>query len=167
MTSWRRNTFVGTNLVSAFNWEDAISGGDSYLRVHFRWGFHLDSPTTLNIENVCSNIVSFGICTTVGNGSEARPNARTASADQAPPTQRWIYWETRAPVVTAIDDAAGVITYRDSGPTEETDTKGQVLATGLPGGDTLNLSTVWAAAAAFDSSVNASIWVSTSILRKI
>lgn len=151
----------------AFNWEDAIPGGNSYLRVHIRWGFHLDSPVALNIESVCSNLVTFGLATTVGNGSEARPNARTQSGNQAPPTQRWIYWETRAPVVTAIDDAAGVITYKDSGTGELSQTEGEVLATGLPAGDTLNLSSCWASAATFDSSVNATIWVSLSILRKI
>jgi hypothetical protein len=166
MTSWRRNTFQTSTITADFNWEDAIANGNSYLRVHLRWGFHLDSPTMINIENVCSNLVTLGLATTVGNGTETRPNARTGSGDQAPPTQRWIYWETRAPVVTAIDDAAGVITYRDSGPTEPTDTKGQVLATGLPAGDSLNLSSIWAPAAAFDSSVNATLWVSMSILRK-
>lgn len=121
----------------------------------------------ININAVCSNLVTFGLATTIGNGAETRPNARSQSANQAPPTQRWIYWETRAPVVTAIDDAAGVITYKDSGTGELSQTEGEVLATGLPGGDTLNLSSCWASAAAFDSSVNATIWVSLSILRKI
>lgn len=167
MTSWRRNTFVGNDLAPNFNWEDAISGGDSYLRVHIRWGFHLDAPVTTDIQSICSNIVSFGLATTIGNGSETRPNARSGSGDVAPPTQRWIYWETRAPVVTAIDQSAGVMTFRDSGSGEPTDTKGQVLATGLPGGDSLNLSSIWAAASTFDSSVNTTIWVSLSILRKV
>lgn len=151
----------------AFNWEDAISGGNSYLRVHIRWGFHMDSPATTDIESVCQNLVTFGLATTIGNGAEARPNARTQSANQAPPTQRWIYWETRAPVVTAVDNAAGVITYKDSGTGELSQTEGEVLATGLPGGDSLNLSSIWASVSAFDASVNTSIWVSLSILRKI
>lgn len=69
--------------------------------------------------------------------------------------------------MTAIDDAAGVITFRDSGSTEPTDTKGQVLATGIPGGDSLNLSSVWASASTFDATVNTLIWVSMSILRKV
>lgn len=158
--------FTGFDMGPTFNWEDAIAAGNSYVRVHFRWGFHLDAPIETDIQNVCSNLVSFGICTTVGNGSETRPNARSGSADVDPPTQRWIYWETRAPVVTAIDTAAGVMTFRDSGPTEPTDTKGQVLATGLPAGDSLNLNTCWASASTFDASINTLIWVSTSIMRK-
>lgn len=167
MTTWRRNTFVGFNMGPAFNWEDAISGGNTYLRVHIRWGFHIDSPVTTDIQNVCSNLVTFGLATTIGNGTEARPNARSGSADVAPPTQRWIFWETRAPVVSSIDNAAGVITYRDSGNGEETQTKGQVLATGLPAGDTLNLSSIWASASTFDPTINTLIWCSLSILKKV
>lgn len=167
MTSWRRNTFTSTNMGPAFNWEDAISAGDSYMRVHLRWGFHLDAPDTTDIESICSNLVTLGLVTTIGNGSETRPNARSGSGDAAPPTQRWIFWETRAPVVSAIDHAAGVMTFRDSGSTEPTDTKGQVLATGIPGGDSLNLSSVWASASAFDATINPVIWVSMSILRKV
>lgn len=167
MTSWRRNTFVGFDMGPTYNWEDAISAGNTYLRCHIRWGFHLDAPIATDIQNICSNIVTLGLATTVGNGSETRPNARSGSADVDPPTQRWIYWETRAPVVSAIDDAAGVITFRDSGATEPSDTKGQVLATGLPAGDSLNLSSIWSSASAFDSTVNTLIWVSISILHKI
>lgn len=167
MTSWRRNTFAGTTLTSAFNWEDAISPGNSYIRTHIRWGFHLDAPDTTDIAGVCSNLVTLGLVTTIGNGTETRPNARSGSGDAAPPTQRWIYWETRAPVVSSIDHAAGVMTFRDSGATEASDTHGQVAANGIPGGDTLNLSSVWASASAFDASVNGIIWVSLSILHKV
>ena len=167
MTSWRRNTFVTVNLASNFNWEDAIAAGNSYIRVHIRWGFSLDCPVATDLQDLTSNLVSFGIATTIGNGSEARPNARTqAWPDQDPPTQRWIYWETRAPVVTSISQESNLVTLKDSGTGEETQTKGQVLATGLPGGDSLNLSSCWAAASTFDSTINTMLWCSLSILRK-
>jgi hypothetical protein len=166
MTSWRRNTFVGFNMGPTFNWEDAISPGNSYVRTHIRWGFHLDAPVTTDIQAVCSNLVTLGLVTTIGNGSETRPNARSGSGDAAPPTQRWIYWETRAPVVSSIDQAANVISFRDSGSTEQSDTHGQVAANGIPGGDTLNLSSAWSSVSAFDASVNTLIWVSLSILHK-
>ena len=166
MATWRRNTFTTVNLNSSFNWEDAIGAGNTYLRCHIRWGFHLDCPLDSDIASIASNIVTYGLCTTVGNGSETRPNPRTQSADQAPPTQRWIYWETRAPVVSAIDRAAGIITFRDSGSTEETSTKGQVLATGLPSGDSLNLSSTWATPNAFPSNANGLLWITISILKK-
>lgn len=167
MATWRRNTFVTANISGSFNWEDAISAGNSYIRCHIRWGFYLDCPVTTDFAGVAANIVTLGLVTTVGNGSESRPNARTQAADQAPPTQRWIYWETRSPVMTALDEAAGVASWRDSGATEPSDTKGQVLATGIPAGDSLNLSTSWAAAGDFDSAVNAVLWVSLSILKKL
>lgn len=167
MTSWRRTTHTDTRLTSEFNWEDAIAAGNSYLRVHIRWGFHLDGPITTDLAGIAGNIITLGLATTIGDGTEARPNARTGAADVAPPTQRWIYWETRQPVVSSIDNAAGVITWRDSGATEPTDTHGQVLATGIPGGQTLNLSSIWAASSAFDSSINTQLFVSLSILRKV
>lgn len=167
MTSWRRNTFTTINVNDGFNWEDAITAGNSYLRVHIRWGFHIDTPAEYDISTFSQNLVSLGLATTIGNGTEARPDARSGAwPDQAPPTQRWIYWETRAPVVSAVDGASGVITWRDSGATEPTSTKGQVLAAGLGAGDSLNLSSCWASAEAYDTVVNAALWVSLSILRK-
>jgi hypothetical protein len=150
-----------------FNWEDAIAAGNSYLRVHVRWGFHIDTPTEYDLSDFSQNLVSFGLATTIGDGSETRPDARTGAwPDQDPPTQRWIYWETRAPVVSAVDHASGVVTWRDSGATEPTSTKGQVLATGLGPGDSLNLSSCWASAEPYDNVANQALWVSLSILRK-
>ena len=166
MAVWRRNTFVTYNAGPTFNWEDAIALGDSYLRVHIRWGFYLDCPPMIDIQAIAANLVTWGLCTTIGNGAEARPNARSGSADQAPPTQRWIYWESRSPVTPAVSQDAGVVTWRDSGSTEPSSTKGQVAAVGIPGGDSLNLSSVWATASAFDPSVNFMLWSSLSILKK-
>jgi hypothetical protein len=167
MTSWRRNTATSYTLQNGSLWNDAISSGDSYLRVHIRWGFVCDSPTAVDMQALSTAIVTFGLCTTIGNGSETPPNPRTQSGDQAPPTQRWIYWETRAPVVSAIDYQAGVIAWRDSGATEPTSTKGQVLATGLGEGDSLNLWAVWDCPLNWSGLVgNAMLWHSLSILRK-
>lgn len=166
MAVWRRNTFVTYNMGPTFNWEDAIAAGDTYLRVHIRWGFYLDCPTTIDLQAVAANLVTWGLCTTVGNGSETRPNARTGAADQAPPTQRWIYWETRAPVVSSADQASGIVTWRDSGTGEPSQTKGQVAAVSIPTGDSLNLSSCWATDTTFDSSVNTVLWSSLSILKK-
>jgi hypothetical protein len=148
-------------------WNDAISAGDTYLRVHLRWGFHLDTPWNTNIEFCAVNLVTFGLCTTVGNGSETPPEAASASADAAPPTQRWIYWETLAPVVEAASYETGLIYWRNSAQTEPTQTKGQVLATGLGEGETLNLWASWQSAYDWaDFGANAVIWHSVSILRK-
>jgi hypothetical protein len=170
MTSWRRNTNVSFQLLSGSYWNDAISAGDSYLRVHLRWGFQFDCPLENDIQNLSECLVSFGLVTTIGNGSETPPNPRTdGSPDVDPPTQRWIYWETVAPVLEVINEAAGVMVFRGAASTEWTQTKGQVLATGLPAGDSLNLWASWDAP--FDwaaaSGGNVLVWHSCSILRKV
>lgn len=109
------------------------------------------------------NVMIMGLVTTIGNGTEAVPDAFSQSGDVAPPTQRWIWWETRAAVPIAIDNASNVITWTDSGAQEPVDVKVNVLATGIPGGDTLNLWARWSAGT-WDTSGNATVWLSTSVL---
>lgn len=162
--TWRRQVFTSSNYLSSAVWLDARSAGVKYVRARFRWGFYGDTAITTDYVSVASNLSVFGLCTTIGDGTETPPNPLTHGADVDPPTQRWIYWEARAPVVTAIDNGAGVTTWRDSGATEETDVKVQVLATGLPPGDTLNLWAVWAAPAGWDASGTAALWLSMSNL---
>jgi hypothetical protein len=167
MPSWRRSALRQAILDSGTYWYDAIPAGDTYLRVHIRWGFYADTPISTSLSDVMANLVTFGICTTIGNGTEAVPNPINASGDAAPPTQRWIYWETRAPVITAVSQGAKIVTWQDSGSTESTDTKGQVLATGLPAGSTLNLWASWASQTTWGQfQANVNLWHSVSILRK-
>lgn len=166
MTTWVRSVQVQLDWLSGAVLIDSIAAGNSYLRVHVRWGFYGDSPVDVDMSEIGSNVMSFGLVTTIGNGTETPPNARTQAGDQAPPTQRWIYWETRAPVMTAISADANVVSWRDSGSSEPTDTKGQVLATGLAPGQTLNLWGSWAAALPWAESGNALLWWGTSVLHK-
>jgi len=161
---WVRTVLGSTEWPSGSAQLANIPSGYTYTRVHFRWGVYADSMISTNIEENALNIPAMGLVTTIGNGSESIPNARTAAFDADPPTQRWIYWESRALIVSAIDYYAGVITYRDSGSTEPTTTKGQVLATGLPSGDTLNLNASWAGAYGWDAFGNISVWFAASIL---
>lgn len=143
-----------------------LSNGQTYVRTHFRWGFYGDSPSTADMQAIAANLQVFGIVTTFGNGTETAPNPRSAPNDAAPPTQRWLYWEARAPVARAIDSGAGVVLWDDSGSTELTDIKAQVLATGVPGGETLDLWATWAAAGPWVSDGNAQVWVQASVLYK-
>jgi len=113
-----------------------------------------------------TNIITMGLVTTVGNGTESVPNARTQAADQSPPTQRWVYWETRGIKPLDIDAQTGSVAWQDVGATEPTDTKGQVLATGLPEGDTLNLWASWASPFAWDPTGSALVWFGASVLLK-
>lgn len=114
---------------------------------------------------ISTNLQVAGLCTTIGNGTEVPPHPITTSGDVAPPTQRWLWWETRQPIAVSVDHAAGVISWRDSGPQNELDIKAPVLATGIPGGDSLNLWFSWQSTnGAWDSSGAQRIWVSTSTL---
>lgn len=144
----------------------AIPAGQTLLRIRFSWGFYLDSPTLTDMQNIAFNLVNWGLVTTVGNGTETPPDANTGTADVAPPTQRWLWWETRQPIPTAIDSGADVISWRDSGPQEEQDARGQVLATGIPAGDTLNVWASWSGQYGLPSDSNLCIWTSASMLVK-
>lgn len=126
--------------------------------------FYGDTPVEFDLQQTAANIITFGLATTIGNGSETPPDPRTQSGDVAPPTQRWIYWETRAPIVTALSADAGIATWRDSGSTEPTDTKAQVLAQGLPGGDTLNLWAIWRPALGWDPAGSFALSLGISML---
>ena len=142
----------------------SIPAGLTISRIRFSWGFYIDTPALDDMSNVAFNTMVLGLVTTVGNGSETVPNPRLNPGDAAPPTQRWLWWETRNPVVTAVSEGANVITWRDSGPQEPTDAKGQVLATGIPSGDTLNLWASWAAAYGPDANSTHVVWAGASIL---
>lgn len=143
-----------------------LSLGQTYVRVHFRWGVYADTIDRIDMQQVAANLITFGLVTTVGDATEIAPNARTAANDAAPPTERWIYWETRQMNPVVVNPDAGVITWRDSGSTEPTDTKGQVLFTGFAPGPTLNLWATWAAPEAWDGSGIAQVWFGASVLYK-
>jgi hypothetical protein len=141
-----------------------INPGFTLVRVRFNWGFYGDTPVTTDMEQAAQNLIVMGLCTTVGNGTETPPDPRTTPGDVAPPTQRWLWWEGRGLIPTAIDRSSGVVTWADTGPSEPCDAKGQVAASGLPGGDTLNLWASWAQAYAWDAAGNADVWIGASIL---
>lgn len=142
----------------------SIPAGNTLLRTRFNWGFYGDTPIAIDMANTAYNILAWGLVTTIGDGTETPPNARTESYDAAPPTQRWLYWEARAPAVVAIDNAAGVIAWRDSGPDAAGSTKGQVTATGIPEGQTLNLWASWAAVTFWEDPGVSLVWQSASVL---
>jgi hypothetical protein len=165
-TSWHRVSNGASSWTSGSFWMNAIPAGQTLLRTRFSWGFTITTRALTDPGNTQFNAVIFGIVTTIGNGTEAVPDPRAAPDDAAPPTRRWLWWELRWPVMTAIDEAADVIHWRDSGPQGPVDTQGQVLATGIPGGDTLNVWAAWAPAFGLDSPSDSVIWVDASMLTK-
>jgi len=165
-TNWSRGIDATTSWLAGTNGLVSLSAGQTLLRVHFRWGFYADTATTTDLAFVSENLMTWGIVSTIGNGTETVPNARTGSGDAAPPSQRWVYWETRAPVVSAIDSTAGIVAWRDSSSTEPTQTKGQILAPIMAPGDSLNVWASWAAPFNWDSTGTGVLWYAFSALVK-
>lgn len=146
-------------------WQIAIPSGSTLRRVRFSWGFAGFTEVTADLHATAQNILLAGIVTTIGDGSEVPPAPYTTPDDVDPPTLRWLWWEARQPVATSIDAAGGTVAWRDSGPQGAIDIKVPVLATGIPGGDTLNAWFSWQAqGGAWDTSGSVEVWVSTSIL---
>lgn len=164
MGTWQRMAYFGQPWQVGSAQLVSISPGDTLLRVHFGWGWYGDSTATAALPTIAGNLQAMGIVTTVGDGTEAVPNALTQSADQDPPTQRWIYWEVRAPKIATYDATANLVTWQDSGAQEPVDTKGMVSAKTIPTGSFLNVWASWAAQAAWDTSGNVNLWLYSSVL---
>lgn len=164
--AWVRSTGLSNDYQQGAVLLGRLNNGQTYVRVHFRWGVYGDTTDVIDIQAVTDNIISFGLVTTYGDGTETPPAARTNSGDAAPPTLRWIYWETRQVVPVLVNTEAGVVIYRDTSSSEPTDTKGQVFAQGVPGGETLNLWATWEAPFAWDPSGTAQVWLGASVLYK-
>jgi hypothetical protein len=133
------------------------------LRVHFGWGFYGDSSSTSNLQSLSQNLQVMGIVTTVGTGSETPPNARTQSGNVAPPLQRWIYWEARAPKVATYDATAQLVIWQDSGSQEPVQTKGMVSSKTVVAPNKLNVWASWAASGAWDASGTVNLWYYASL----
>jgi hypothetical protein len=165
-TNWNRVVYTSGSYASGFGGQDSINPGSSYRRVRWSWGFTGVTADTVDVNALMSNIMVAGIVTTIGNGTETPPNPALAPFDAAPPTQRWLWWEARQPIPIAVDHAAGIITWRDSGPQEIPDVQVNVLATGIPTGQRLNIwfsygslfNTGWDPLGSFR------IWTATSVL---
>lgn len=161
---WYRTASGGSGFGFGNAWMCAIPAGSTYRRVRFTWGFQGHTPTTSDMSDLMGLPFVMGLCTTIGNGSETPPNPTTASGDAAPPTQRWIWWENRGCTVTGIDQGSGVVSWSDTGPQEEVDVKVNVLATGIPAGDTLNLWASWSGWSGWEAGGYVGIWLATSVL---
>lgn len=161
---WARTVQSDLAWTSGHSLIDSVPQGSTLLRVHFGWGFNGNTRSSAAVYDVERNIQVFGIVTTVGDTTEAVPNARTASSDAAPPTRRWIYWEARAPHVVGWDSGGDLVLWDDRGPQAPVDTKGMVSAKTIPGGDTLNVWASWAAVNAWETNGRVNLWYWASLL---
>lgn len=146
-------------------WQVAIPSGSTLRRVRWSWGFSGFTASTSDLGATAKNLMVAGLVTTIGDGTETPPHPLDTPEDVAPPTQRWLWWEVRQPVALSVDGTSDTVSWRDSGPQEAPDVKSQVLATGIPSGDSLNL---WfsyqSSGGAWDSTGAITVWVSTSVL---
>jgi hypothetical protein len=141
-----------------------VPQGGTLLRTHFGWGFYGDISTAADLWLTATNLMVMGLVTTVGDGTEAPPDARLQASDQDPPSQRWIYWEGRAPRIASIDDGLQLVTWQDSGAQEAVDTKSMVSAKTVPSGETLGVWASWNPAAGWDTSGQVNLWYYASCL---
>lgn len=121
----------------------AMQNGWTIKRVRFGWGYVGFTEVTVDLHNVALNVLYAGIVSTIGNGTETVPAPITTPGDVAPPTQRWLWWEGRQPVCHSTDAYGNVAAWRDGGGQDVTDAQTQILATGIPAGQFLNLWFSW------------------------
>lgn len=164
MSTWTRTVQSDLNWASGSSLIVKVPRGSTLVRSHFAWGFNGNTRSTAAIYDVERNIQVMGLVTTVGTGTETVPNARTAAGDAAPPAERWIYWEARAPRIVGWDSGGDVALWNDTGAQAPVDSKGMVSASTIPAGDTLNLWASWAAAGAWESNGRVNLWFWASVL---
>lgn len=164
MSTWIRTVQANLTWTAGTSLIAQVTRGDTLVRIHLGWGFYGSTRTYNNPLTTASNLQVMGVCTTVGTGTETVPDPRTAPANQSPPSQRWLWWEARAPVIASYDAAAEFITWRDGGDTAKADIEAMVSAKTIPAGDTLNVWASWAAAGAWESGQANNLWYWASLL---
>lgn len=164
MGSWVRTVQANLSWTSGTSLIANVTRGQTLVRIHFGWGFVGSTHATTDQLATASNLQVMGICSTVGNGTETPPNARTQSFDESPPSERWLWWEARAPVVASYDSGAEWITWRDSGAQTPVDAKGMVSAKTIPVGDTVNIWASWAASHGWEANESVNLWYWASLL---
>jgi hypothetical protein len=161
-TTWARTVISSTSWTVGSNRIAQVPPGGTLLRVHFGWGFFGHTSSEESVTATCANILAFGLVTTVGAGGGPPPNARSASFDAAPPSQRWVHWSSRAPRLAGITDR--LMVWADSPHEEAQDTKAQVSAATVPAGQFLNLWASWAGAGAWSVTGLVEVWFWASAL---
>lgn len=117
----------------------SLAAGETLIRSRIFWGVSGWTSTNTDVGTMMANWLASGLVTTVGNGTEAVPDVILHPENASPPTQRWVYVESRHVRPTVFDATNRIAIWADTGPQEPPDSKGEVLATGLPAGDTLNV----------------------------
>lgn len=141
-----------------------VPHGQTLKRVHFGWGMAGYTSTVCDSMFVANSMIAFGVQTVVSTRVPPPPSPVTGALDINPPLERWLWWETRAPQeITRTEEFPGVVSWRDSGPSQELDGQGQVLAN-VVGPTTLDVYLSWDTQVAWDASGQAAFWGWASVL---
>lgn len=122
--AWTRVSFNNQPLTQFFQSIVQLNPGQTLLRTHFGWGIGGFSPARENPQNIMNSGIVFGLVT--ADQGSTPPTPIVHPGDVARPRQRWLWMETRYPVVTAIMGDGDLVTWTDSRQGEPTDTKGEV-----------------------------------------
>lgn len=142
-----------------------LTSGQTILRSHLAWGFNGYTWARLIPTALMGNVMALGMVTTIGNGTEIPPDPLNSPFNVADPSQRWLWWQVRAPRCQSWDGVGNTAIWENTPAEEDSQTKGQVLApSGMGTGNFLNLWITWRPLAAWDSSGQAILWWKTSTL---
>lgn len=161
--SWSRVRSTNEPWGPSFQNLAAIPRGGTLRAIRFSWGFYGFTSQTATIIDTLGNGQVMGLCTVVGSGSPTPPNPLTDPTNVDWPTQRWLWWEYRAPQVQTYSDAADAVWYRDTPLGEPTVGQSMVSAAGIPSGDSLFVYASWAPKSDWDSSGQGLVWVAASV----
>lgn len=142
-TTWVRSWTQVNTLVQSDVLVASIPLGGTLLRARYGWRCLAATSTLYSAADIMDTQIAIGMLTGFPAGSYAVPNVLTSPGDVAPPTERYLWWETRGlrqrTWGAEFDD---VVTYEDTGPVEATDTHSQVKAS-VPAGDQLGVYLAW------------------------
>lgn len=160
--TWIRTVQAGLPFNSGSSLIGKVPRGSTLVRAHFGWGFVASTSIFASVFQATTNILVFGLVTLEGTGTESVPDPRLSPANPAPPLERWLWWEGRAPTVRSYDAIGQTITWTDSPRTEAADSRGQVTAS-VAVGHTLDVWASWSAGFPWESSGHAEVWYWASI----
>ena len=165
--SWTRDSLASQGWSTAQkHWLLAsLAAGQTLTRARFAWWFAGTTSLNFTMPNVMGVPMVMGLVTTIGPvATDLPPDPITQSADQHPPSQRWLWIEQRWPTIAAWDGVARTVAWQSSPPQEQVDAHGQVKAPTMVAGSTLNVWLTFRAGASWDTTGAATVGAYANLL---
>jgi hypothetical protein len=122
--TWVRTQFYNKPLSATGITLCTITPGNTLSRIHFGWGISGYSQISENPQNVMNAGVVLGLISMIG--ATPPPSPISSPTDPSRPQSRWLWIETRHPVINAIRGGSDIAIWSDSPRSSPTDTKAQV-----------------------------------------